>query len=410
MNQYIQRGLFLMRQNRYTDAKKELQQALGQEPQNAMIFALLAECSIQEDDGQKALEMATTALNLEAGHPYFHSVLAKAYMILKKYNDAQNAIGEAITLEPYNDTYYFIQGNIFYLQKNWEAALQAAGQALEINAESVEAINLRSLALVKLNRKEEATSTADYALHKEPENPYSHANKGWAELNFGNHKNAQKHFREALRLQPMHESARAGLKESIKAENIFYRQILKYFLWINRLSEKYQWGFIIGLYIVYRIILNIAESYPSIAPLMYPLIVAYIIFAFSTWIAVPVSNFFLRLHPLGKHALTPDEKLGSNLVSGFLITCIGFLIAYFITNQFFFMLMGGWFGFISLLIGPIFNASTGSKSRLILSLTTLGIGLIGLTAIFALPELTIYFFIGIFGYSFLANWLMMKDY
>jgi hypothetical protein len=45
-----------------------------------------------------------------------------------------------------------------------------------------------------------------------------------------------------------------------------------------------------------------------------PLIIAYIVFAWFTWLAQPVFNLLLRLHPLGKHALSVDQWRETNWI------------------------------------------------------------------------------------------------
>jgi hypothetical protein len=56
-----------------------------------------------------------------------------------------------------------------------------------------------------LGRKGEAGSTIDGTLSREPENSFSHANKGWTLLEQGRRKEALAHFRESLRLEPGNE-------------------------------------------------------------------------------------------------------------------------------------------------------------------------------------------------------------
>lgn len=403
MDNYIRRAILLIEQNRFPDAEKELRKALAEDPEEALAYALLGECLIQQDRGKDALEMAKQALNYDASNPYHHSVLAKAYWSIKDYKNALKAIEAAIEIEPYDSHFYYLRGNIAYAQRDWDFALRNAEKALEINPENVAAINLRSMALVNLNRKEEASETADYALHKNPENPYSHANKGWAELEKGNHKEAQGHFREALRLDPMNELATWGLKESIKAENFLYKMILNYFLWIAKLNERNQWAFIIGLYIMYRVTLWAAETYPVLAPFLYPIVFIYIIFAFSTWIAVPVSNLFLQLHPLGKYALSDDERLASRLVGGLLVSAIVFLSLYFLGMGGLFMLLGGYFGLMALPTGGMFGAEKGTKGRRVLTMMTLGIAISGLLGIFVYEGLLVVALLGIFAFGWVAN-------
>ncbi|MCH5600269.1 hypothetical protein [Niabella ginsengisoli] len=64
-----------------------------------------------------------------------------------------------------------------------------ADKALEIDAENLLGLNMRSSALVKLNRKEESFETIEGALRNDPNNAYTHANYGWGLLENGNAKN-----------------------------------------------------------------------------------------------------------------------------------------------------------------------------------------------------------------------------
>ncbi len=408
MNPNIQRAYLLMEQNRFADAEKELVKALSIDPENPVVYALLAECLVQQNNPSDALEMAENALRLDAGNPYFHSIVAKAHLINGDLKAARAAIDRAIEMDAFSAHFYHLRGHIAFNQKDYEFALINAEKALEVDPENVEAINLRSLTLVQLNRRDEAADTADFALHKQPENPYAHANKGWAELNRGNHEEAQKHFREALRLAPMNEMARMGLKESIKAHNPAYRLILNYFLWMGRMSQRNQWVFIIGIFVFYQVLLGISDAYPAIAPFLYPFIVLYIIFAFSTWIAVPVSNLALRLHPLGKFALTKEEKLASSLVGGLLLGCLTFLALYFISGSDLYLYFAGWCGFLSLPTGVLFNSRKGTNGRKVLTAMTIGIAVAGLLGLF-IPELVSVALLGIFAFSWVANWFAIRN-
>ena len=66
------------------------------------------------------------------------------------------------------------------------------------------------MALVRLGRRDEAGATLEAALARDPENAVTHANQGWARLHAGDFRGALEHFREALRLNPSLEWARAG--------------------------------------------------------------------------------------------------------------------------------------------------------------------------------------------------------
>jgi Tfp pilus assembly protein PilF len=66
------------------------------------------------------------------------------------------------------------------------------------------------------------------ALSQDPDNEMTHATFGWNLLEKGRHKEATKHFLEALRIEPDYSSARSGLKEALKSKVPPYRWLLQY--------------------------------------------------------------------------------------------------------------------------------------------------------------------------------------
>jgi len=156
------------------------------------------------------------------------------------------------------------------------------------------------------------------ALRLDPDSADTHATLGWNYLQNGNRAKANEHFREALRLDPDSEWARQGILETLRTYNPLYRPLLKFFLWMQTLTGRAQWGVIIGLYVVYRIILATARANPEWGPYLMPLIFVYIAFVAATWIGQPLMNLALRLHPLGRLALSREERIAANWIGCFL--------------------------------------------------------------------------------------------
>ena len=411
MEYHLQRGQLLLRQQRYTEAEKEFKQALSKHPDNPYAMAFLAECYLETSRYPEALQLAESAVGIDPEIPFLYYSLARAYLYNKKTDKAREAIKEGLYLRPGDADFFLLLSNVEFYEENWKAALEATEQGLELDPENVHLVNMRAQCLVKLNRQEEASETLDFALNRAPENSYSHANKGWVAIEKDQYDEAIKHFKEALRLDPTNEYAQSGLKESIKAKNILYRYILKYFLWISKMNERGRWLFIIGIYVLYRVILNLARNNPSLAPLLYPLVVAYIIFAFSSWIAVPVSNLFLRFHPLGKYALTEDEILGSNIVGLLGAGAILSLLTFYFTDISILLLLGAYMGIMLIPVGGLFGVDATGKARRYLTLYTLALAGAGALAIFVpgMGTAAIVFLIGVFAYGWVANYLIQKD-
>jgi tetratricopeptide (TPR) repeat protein len=188
------------------------------------------------------------------------------------------------------------------------------------------------MALVKLGRKKEAGATIEAALAKDPDNAVTHANQGWALLERGDHRKALEHFREALRLDPELDWARAGIVESLKARYLVYRLMLRYFLWMASLRARAQWALIIGLFVLYWVLRHVADANPDLAPWIWPVLYAYIGFAVMGWLADPLFNLLLRLNRFGRLALSPDQVRASNWVGGCLLVALLALGAWLVTG------------------------------------------------------------------------------
>jgi hypothetical protein len=187
----------------------------------------------------------------------------------------------------------------------------------------------------------------------------AHANRGWALLSSGDHRAAMESFREALRLDPELEWARMGLINAMKARNIIYRMVLHFFLWMSRLSRQAQWGIIIGLYIGFRLVRGVAQANPELAPITLPLIIAYVIFAYLTWTAVPFFNLILRLDRVGRYVLKPSEILAANCVGMCILVGIAGVAWTLYTGDFLGLILAGMCLVLVIPISAAFAAEPG---------------------------------------------------
>lgn len=213
-------------------------------------------------------------------------------------------------------------------QRRWQEALDAAEEGLALDAEDVACNNLRAMALVKLGRRDEAGVTIRDTLSRDPDNAWTHANQGWALLHESKPREALEHFREALRLEPQLEFARAGIVEALKARFFVYRLMLRFFLWMNSHGARFQWAIILGGYIGYRLLLSYLQAHPNLEPLALPLIIVYVGFASLSWLGDPFFNLLLRFDRFGKFALSPDQVRASNWMALCLVATIVVLIVW----------------------------------------------------------------------------------
>jgi tetratricopeptide (TPR) repeat protein len=325
MNASLQRGLLLYQQSRYEQAETELRQALGADPHDAHAHALLALCLGEREKFDEATVEARQAIHLSPDFSFAHYAHARVLYERNHYPEAQAAIEEAIRLDSTDADYFSMLAGIHFDQKRWQAALDAAEQGLQFDPEHIGCTNLRAMAMVKLGRRAEAGATIDAALARNPDDPITHANQGWTYLEKGEPKKALEHFREALRLDPMNDWARHGIVEALKARNFIYAWMLKYFLFMSRLSTRAQWGIVLGGYFGNRLLGSVANSNPALEPWVFPVQILYIVFAVLTWTAYPFFNLMLRLNRFGRFALTERQTVESNWFGLFFFLALGSL-------------------------------------------------------------------------------------
>ncbi len=412
MNHY--RATILLQQRRYEDAERELRTALALDPDNAHLQLLLSICLFEQDKEEEAEKSIRMVIHQEPDNDYALYILAKIKLIQEDEKRAESLLKNAIQLAPNEPEYYGLLASIYLQKKEFQLALDFAEQGLAADSENILCLNMRSTALLKLKRKEEAFQTIEKALEKDPENEYTHVNYGWGKLEKGEHKEALGHFREALRLNPNSEAAKAGLVETMKAKYWFYRLFLKYAFWMSRLSSKNQWIFIIGLYLAVRLLRGLAGDNGFLNMIIWPIIILYLIFALSSWFIVPLSNLMLRLNPYGRYALDKEEITASNFVGLSLTLAVLGGLSYAVTGHSSAIALLV-FGIVMMIpTGSMFNPSKDRKKKTLI-IYTIGLAAIGFTGIISglfnpeiLNLLAVVFALGIFAYQWIANAMSIR--
>jgi Tfp pilus assembly protein PilF len=309
----------LLQLKRYPDAEQRLREALTSEPEDFLAHRLLALALYHQEREGEALPEAERAISLAPDDPNNHYVLAAILLAMDRPQQARQSAQEALRLDPNIPAYHALLARIYVKQKQWQRAREAAESGLRLAPEHVECINVRAMALVGLGEREQASELIETALAQEPEEALSHANMGWTLLHRNQPEKAMEHFREALRLDPMSQWARAGIIEALKARNPLYRLILRYFLWMSRLTKSERWTTIFVSSGVMRGLRVLARQIPLLWIVVLPLVLFYQLFVFLTWVARPLFGFFLLFDPFGRLALPEEERVAAKWVGGALV-------------------------------------------------------------------------------------------
>jgi tetratricopeptide (TPR) repeat protein len=321
MDGVMQRVELLLDQQRFTEARGMIMQGLAEDPEDPTLNAFLGYCLRMEGRAREGLEPAQLALSRAPEWPFVHYVLAWVYEGLEKPAKALESLDAAIALDPNNPSYHGLKAVLLFQSRKWNEAIASAEKGLEFDPEHSQCRGILTAAKNQLGEHDEVDHLVDESLRNDPEDAYAFANKGWSCLRQGDPNEAIRHFKEALRLEPELEWARVGVLESLKARNIFYRSLLAFFFKMGALPAQAQFGIMIGLFIVFRIARDAGEKNPALQPFVAPLVIAYLAFAYATWLGYSLANCALLVHPFGRMAMTTKEKrnayvLGTLVLAG----------------------------------------------------------------------------------------------
>jgi tetratricopeptide (TPR) repeat protein len=314
MSPQILRGLKLKDIGRFADAELAFKEALAQEPNDAFALHQLAACQFHQTGRQReALATVDAAIAAEPNSTDHHILRSFILSQLRRPKEGLEAARMAVGLDPNHSGAFTAMAQAHLHLENWADAESAARKALNLDADNSGAANQLAQALRLQNKLAENASHLAGMLARDPADPHTHSNAGWAALQRGERRQAEVHFREALRLSPGFEPAREGLLSSFRARSPLYRAYLKYCFAMQRLGRGSQWAVIIGAYIIMKLGSRIEGGIGLSVSIIYFLFVLWV------WVAKAAGNFLLLFDPFARYALRKNEKLEAAFVGGGLL-------------------------------------------------------------------------------------------
>lgn len=306
---YIQRARLLLEQGRPRDAEKQLAEAARINPDDDIVLSLLGKCKYDLKQYEEGMTLIRRALSRDPQEEYYHYLLGFGAYHLNDHGNAILHLKTACSLNPYAAPYFGLWAMILIEEKMFEAALEKADEGLAVDPSEITCLNARSTALNKLKRTEDAIATMQNALQQDPENEFTHTTIGWNMLEKGRVKEASKHFSEALRINPNIESARNGLKESLKSKLPPYKWLLQYSFWVNNQGSKARWIIPIAIFFGVRVFAGVtAAAGDNIKIIGVIVVILYLAFVATSWIINPLANLVLLNDKTGRYALTSNER------------------------------------------------------------------------------------------------------
>jgi tetratricopeptide (TPR) repeat protein len=332
MSDLIARGQLLRRQGRHTDAEACLRQAIAAEPDDVRAHAELAQCLLEQEGRRTdALAAIDRAISLDPGLAYLHARRADILSRLGRDREAIETADRAIAIDPDDSHHFAVKAQALTGLERYAEAETLCRQALALDADDCFATNLLAHLLRIQGKIEESQVAADKLLADDPEDPYAHYNAGWTALQRNNHRLAETHFREALRLDAGFEPAREGLLVSFRGRSALYRGYLRWCFWMQQFTSKARWVIIVGFLLLYNFGSKLLGMIHPLAGLA--VVVAYLSFALWTWLAPGLGNLLLLKDRSARFALRRPEILqglvsGGGFVVGALILAVSAALSY----------------------------------------------------------------------------------
>jgi len=317
------RGRLLQSQHRMQDAIACYKQALELDAHHTPSFVMLALCWMDDDEtAPKSVDAAKRAVALEPENAFARSVLALALNANAKdgqtgaIKEALKQAEEAVGLDPDSDFSHAVLARLHLRLRDFPKAEASARAALALDTENTMAAEVLSAALLLQKKDGDNKDLIRYQLERNADDDSAHTSAGWQAVMEGDHKKANEHFLEALRLNPMNENARMGLIESFRARSWFYRTNIRFCHWMNQFTEGRQNVIMIGGFIGYKVLSGYLKT---VAPFWANVVIgAWLVFALWSHLARGFSTFFVTMDRFARQALKPREYW-EGVVVGWLI-------------------------------------------------------------------------------------------
>jgi len=325
------RGRLLQSQHRMQDAIACYQQALALDAHHTPSFIMLALCWMHDDDtAPKSVDAAQRAVALEPENPFARSVLALALNANAKDGQtgavkaALQQAEEAVNLDPDSDFGHAVLARLHLRLRDYPKAEASARAALSLDTENTMAAEVLSAALLLQKKDGDNQDLIKYQLQRNAEDDSAHTSAGWMAVMQGDHKKANQHFLEALRLNPMNENARLGLIESYRARSWPYRLQLRFAHFMNQFTEGRQTAIMLGGFVCYKVLSTYLKT---VSPILASVVIgAWLLFALWAHLARGFSSAFIVMDRFARQALRPREYWEGVVVGGLIFASVSSLI------------------------------------------------------------------------------------
>ncbi|MCA8832636.1 tetratricopeptide repeat protein [Hymenobacter pini] len=211
--------------NRPEQAEQLVRQRLAHNPREALAYILLGFALYRQNRLSEARVVIREALVLDPAASEAFYVL---FLIEDEAGQAParaRALREALRLQPFNPKYLAAQAQLYLLQQQPAAAQQAAARGLAHRPDHTGCLIALATALHEQQHWSDLAPVLQQLVASHPNLPKAHQLLGREAMRQKHYAAAQAHFQEALRLAPTNATALQGASQAIRRQ-----------LWIGRLA------------------------------------------------------------------------------------------------------------------------------------------------------------------------------
>lgn len=409
LNALIERLHLLQSQARWQESRTLLETYLADHPDEpiAQLYYLNTLSSMGEKE--RARELIGPLLSENPDNPMVLRLAAIIELNDKKPKIAEQFAGQLMEMDAEDDDAYTLMAKAKLDQRNYDAALHYTNEALAINPQNTEALNMK-IYIGGFLGKTDTEETIAEALHINPEDSSTIANHGYQLLRNGKVEEALERLKYALSLNPANQLARFAMLEALKARFLPYRLYFKYQEAMAKMSGGASFGIMIGLWFGVNFLNRQASANPEYALYIMPVVYIIVFLFLMTWIIDPLMNFYLLTNKYGRLLLDKDDKLMASLVGGSLGMAALSLAVFLITGYSGFQLFTAAFVLLTIPLGSFLRPKRKQPRQLL----TLYTGALAAFALFGIPlgsslliNLALF---GLLAYQFILNGMMVKEH
>ena len=195
---------FLLYQEKWEDARSQLQVVTEADPENLLAWRLLRDIAVKQEEWDKTVKVCDAALAVFPDNPEFYFYKGLAYYQLKKYPDAMDTFQKGILFISKDDKmslsdFYGQIGDLYHQMDKKEESYKAYDQALGYNESNIGVLNNYAYFLsLDKEQLDKAERMSLKCIQMQPKNPTYIDTYAWVFFQRGNYSLAKFYIESAL--------------------------------------------------------------------------------------------------------------------------------------------------------------------------------------------------------------------